>query len=506
GDGDGGSNEHQNYPVLAAQAGDPHLQISLNSAANASYAIDLFANPDCSQQNATRYLGTVDLVTNATGDGHVAWNLIGSGAIPGDYLTATATDAAGNTSELSDCAQVDFANVLTVTLSSDYGDLEPGDGLCDVTVDSPGSQCTLRAALEELRAQPAVTWRDRVEFAVEATGTVVIDPLTPLPAIDRPVFIDGTTQPGAYCPEGNFPASLPITLDGANLTNAKGLELLPSSSGSRVQGLTIVNFGTGLFVASADNEIYCNQIGVDQNGNSGEQGVGIILNGSDNLVGDVPSSRRNLISGNGAGIEAVANGNQIVGNFVGTTANGQGAQGNTTGIQVEGDAGIAITRNVISGNHEFGLIFIGVSQAVVEANRIGVAADGVTPLGNELGGLVLAEAAQNEIGGPLGAQNIIAFNGGPGITFALPNRAGGSDEGNDLRYNRLFGNDGLGIDFYADGVTPNDPDDGDDGPNGLQNYPVLNTAAAPGTVQIALNSLPNQTFSLTFYASANCDP
>ncbi|MCA9988776.1 MAG: right-handed parallel beta-helix repeat-containing protein, partial [Anaerolineales bacterium] len=41
GDGDEGSNEHQNYPVLAAQAGDPHLQISLNSAANASYAIDL---------------------------------------------------------------------------------------------------------------------------------------------------------------------------------------------------------------------------------------------------------------------------------------------------------------------------------------------------------------------------------------------------------------------------------------------------------------------------------
>ena len=505
GDGDGGSNEHQNYPLLAAQAGDSHLQISLNSAANASYEIDLFANPGCSQRAATRYLGTIELDTDANGDGSLEWNLIGSGAIPGDYLTATATDAAGNTSELSDCAQVDFANVLTVTLSSDYSDLEPGDGFCDVAADSPGSQCTLRAALEELGAQPAVTWRDRIAFAVDATGAVVIDPLTPLPMIDRPVFIDGTTQPGAHCPEASTPASLPITLDGSNLANASGLELLPTSPGSRIQGLTIVNFQIGLYVGSADNEIVCSQIGVDQDGNSGDQRVGIILDGSDNLVGGALSSQRNLISGNGTGIEAVANGNKIEGNYVGTTADGQGAQGNTNGIQVEGNAGIAIMSNLISGNREFGLLLLEVSQAVIGANRIGLAADGVTPLGNELGGVLLAGAAQNQIGGPLHAQNFIAFNGGPGIQLLSPNRSGVSWVENDLRYNHIFANEGLGIDFYADGVTPNDPGDEDEGPNRLQNYPVLSTAA-PGIVQVTLDSLPNQSFQITFYANANCDP
>ena len=41
--------------------------------------------------------------------------------------------------------------------------------------------------------------------------------------------------------------------------------------------------------------------------------------------------------------------------------------------------------------------------------------------------------------------------------------------------NAIVGNALLGIDLNGDGVTPNDAGDGDSGPNGLQNFPEINT-------------------------------
>jgi hypothetical protein len=59
-------------------------------------------------------------------------------------------------------------------------------------------------------------------------------------------------------------------------------------------------------------------------------------------------------------------------------------------------------------------------------------------------------------------------------------------------------------------VTPNDAGDGDDGANGLQNFPVVQTAAVTTgsytTVSGTLNSLPNAKFTLEFFASPQCDP
>src|SRR6202008_2011177 len=57
----------------------------------------------------------------------------------------------------------------------------------------------------------------------------------------------------------------------------------------------------------------------------------------------------------------------------------------------------------------------------------------------------------------------------------------------------------------ADGVTPNDPGDGDTGPNNYQNFPVITAADSGGNVQGTFNSVPNTTFTLTFYASNSCN-
>jgi hypothetical protein len=53
----------------------------------------------------------------------------------------------------------------------------------------------------------------------------------------------------------------------------------------------------------------------------------------------------------------------------------------------------------------------------------------------------------------------------------------GSSVGHNMLTNNLiYNNGGLGIDLGDDGVTVNDPGDGDSGPNGLLNYPVLDSS------------------------------
>ena len=86
--------------------------------------------------------------------------------------------------------------------------------------------------------------------------------------------------------------------------------------------------------------------------------------------------------------------------------------------------------------------------------------------------------------------------------FASPSR-------NAILGNSIFSNDDLGIDLEGDGVTPNDPGDVDTGGNNLQNFPELMFARrADGMVIIHgdLNSAPNTTFRLEFFANASCGP
>jgi len=245
-----------------------------------------------------------------------------------------------------------------------------------------------------------------------------------------------------------------------------------------------------------------------------------------NTIGGTISGAGNVIAGNFTGIVFGdgANQNRVQGNFIGTDLTGTRDLGNhQQGILIY-DAGDNIiggttvgSRNIISGNGEDGVLIYGhptiesnrAKRNVVQGNFIGTDVTGEEPLGNggmgvRLGGIVINEPGgrwsfDNTIGGTAaGASNIIAFNDHAGVSVL-----GGT--GNAILSNAIFSNADLGIDLGSDGVTANDAGDGDIGANNLQNSPTLTTISST-SAQGTLNSTPNTTFSLEFFASTTCDP
>jgi len=115
GDLDEGANGLQNFPLLLAVADGPgglEIQGVLHSAPATSYTIDFYADSACSRRprtlpQARAWLGSADVTTTGGdrpdhGGGDAAFDVSLPVHLPaGDVLTATATDAAGNTSEIS---------------------------------------------------------------------------------------------------------------------------------------------------------------------------------------------------------------------------------------------------------------------------------------------------------------------------------------------------------------------------------------------------------------------
>jgi hypothetical protein len=202
----------------------------------------------------------------------------------------------------------------------------------------------------------------------------------------------------------------------------------------------------------------------------------------------------------------------VQGNFIGTDAAGTGKVGNFAwGVNVNGNGffagNVAVggagagQGNVVSGNG-FGGIVVFSSTASVLGNRIGTAADGTSPLANTGDG-VQVDSSTATISG-----NVIAYNGHNGVTVKIGGSSAHNAANTAIRGNSIFNNGQLGIDLGDDGVTANDAGDPDIGPNNLQNFPVVTGASISGaSVQISgtLNSTPGTLFHLDFFASAGCD-
>ena len=256
-----------------------------------------------------------------------------------------------------------------------------------------------------------------------------------------------------------------------------------------------------------------------------------------NRIGGPTAAERNIISGAGHyGEEGFpvgeqvrlvdADGTIVEGNYIGTTADGMNPypqQIGPIGVEVRDSRNTTIRGNLIAGlrvvgtDHYAGQIFgravhinavnASTHDTVIEGNTVGLAADGSTPIVTRSGIIVSPLTSVHHAFNTLITFNHIANVETNGIFVAsLENGVG-------ITRNAIHGCGGLGIDLGgsagADGVTPNDPGDGDTGGNGLQNFPVLMSAATTGSTLIVrgtLDSSPSDPFTVEIFASPLCDP
>jgi hypothetical protein len=153
----------------------------------------------------------------------------------------------------------------------------------------------------------------------------------------------------------------------------------------------------------------------------------------------------------------------VAGNYIGTDPTGTIAWPNRRGLRGDFGDGI-IENNLISGNTYSGIwIWVGTSGSyLIEKNRFGTAADGVTPLPNGAAGILFGDRVTADV-----RENVIANHPGMGIALVR-----GGNTYIQIRRNSMRDNGGIGIDWGIDGVTPRRENDLESDPNA----PVLLSA------------------------------
>ncbi len=258
---------------------------------------------------------------------------------------------------------------------------------------------------------------------------------------------------------------------------------------------------------------------------------------TNNRIGGPTPAERNTITGlgtwnsqgwpSGFAVQIFdAIGTVVENNLIGTTPDGlqQGHLATTAGIYFEGENHDTLIRNNrIAGilGHRIGP-YPGVLGTAISIYGTG---SGISILGNAIGlnannepvlGSVTGIATANYYLGPV--QNVVIGGSAPGEGNEIAGHLGtgisvaNTFSGVRISGNSIHDNGGLGIDLinsgFLTGVTTNDPLDPDTGGNGLQNFPVLQSATREGnTLHIVgtLNSSPSSTFTIEFFASPQCD-
>lgn len=271
-----------------------------------------------------------------------------------------------------------------------------------------------------------------------------------------------------------LPNATGICVDGGSNHNIINHNVL---SGNKSYGIFFVTTGT-YYNEFKGNKVGTNAAGTDTIPNY----IGVIVAAGTkyNTIGGTAPGEANVISGNQYdGIEIADLGtdfNSFTGNLIGTDISGTYALPNYNGI------GIAtnprkneFSHNTISGNLYMGVIlFEHADSNVFQNNNIGVASNGISPLGNGGAGIAIIRGSS---GNRIGPGNIIACNDTAGIIIDDNNTLG-----NTITQNAMHQNGMIGIDIFPFGFNINDPSDPDTGPNLLMNYPlILSTGYNPST-------------------------
>lgn len=359
---------------------------------------------------------------------------------------------------------------------------------------------TLRQAILDANANPGA---DTIAFNLSGTAPHRIVLASGLPSITGVVSIQGQTQPGFV--------NGPIVEVTGGQTVGSAFVFANGSQGSALRGLSITGFTAAavLITGSGNVTVQGNYIGLRPDGSTdelNEGGIGLSETTAGSLIGGLTASARNVISGNFAGVSIYdSSSNTFYGNYFGTNASGTERRRNVVGFEIfSGDNNViggtaAGAGNVISGA-EYGVMIFSGSGTRIEGNRIGVAADGITPIPHVETGVL--SAAWDAVRDVTVSANIIA-NTRAGVRVA-----------DDTQRMRVVSNSiydaGVGIELggaVGGIVTENDPQDADAGPNGLQNHPVIASAVRNGpnvTISGTLHSRPTTTYRVQIFASRRC--
>ena len=111
------------------------VDISLNSAPNTTFTVEIFTSPGCDplgHGEGKVWVGALPMLTNGSGDATFAGFPVPAGL----FITATATDPAGNTSEFSACVQTPSDNQPPLANAGPDQEVPTG---AEVQLDSSGS-------------------------------------------------------------------------------------------------------------------------------------------------------------------------------------------------------------------------------------------------------------------------------------------------------------------------------------------------------------------------------
>ena len=319
---------------------------------------------------------------------------------------------------------------------------------------------TLRSAMTQANAGPPGAGA-AIRFRVRGMITL----FSPLPAVIRPVTIDGTSAPGYRF------GGAPVVAINCNMLG--GLRFAAGSARSQLLGLAVDNAGgNGVTLDAGPITVNRDYIGLNLRGQqAGNRGDGVYASpaSSGNLIGVNRTAATgfvaNVISGNGRdGIELYgSSGNTVESNRIGTDPTGQLAIDNLgSGIVITrrsdrneiggtafadhatgqvnnptGDKGtvtpvfvVPPLGNQISGNSRDGMLISDGSRGnVLNGNFIGTTPDGDAPLANLGDGVAIVRANNNQLIGckfvnnPFVYYNVISGNRGNGLRITDANNS-----------------------------------------------------------------------------------
>ena len=226
----------------------------LNSTPNASFTLEFFSNQECDPSGygeGKNFLCREQITTDANGD--VSFTVTAPIQVPLDhFITATATDPDGNTSEFSNCISGGVSDMEILPLSHNFGDMEIGTtSTLIITISNVGN-----ADLEVFSASPQADWNSDFQITSAPNWPVMLPPtastnveITYTPSAEGPV--ESVLKISSNDPDESV-VEVQLSGTGIVIPPEEKIENIIISFDESVDDGTLVGVGTG---NSADNRL-----------------------------------------------------------------------------------------------------------------------------------------------------------------------------------------------------------------------------------------------------------